>query len=690
MGSVMKPAHLICTALLAAAPLALLPSCKDNNAPVASEMQHKGLSAEQRATVFSSLALLPKNVTDFVVLTGAGDTLTRLAQSGTVPGLTPERLTPAQQILDNSALAVISDPATHKLLLEKMDVFSRLCGVATLLGKNDHDLTNLQGCGSMVESYANSLLESADISVADIEAIHLPTCYFVLTVKPGNEEHLRHDFEEALGAMQQSASEPGVTPFKDINGFSGVSYSLSQAAELQDAADDDQKVRDIKKHLRSRNIFVATRLQGNAIILTLCEDPAKVKVADKPSDSVLATGKLLPCDDKLDKGMLLYAYVSKESATFLSRCSMGGLSGLSTGAAETFRKLAQEDAANKLVYDKAAAGTDVLTNAAKQLSAPANAPSTLQLWYDGVLHMQAEGDARGASYKPGTQRLASVAANPATILYAESTPMDRSTTMPGLMELATAFTDMAKGLALTANEQDSRELNEGLVRMEAFTPELQALNEACRTITSGFDGHCAFVMDTTQTSLPPMMASRGNATAVMPRLGIFAGVADRSRLSQGWDALLTTAGMVAGKLGSDPSIINMLPVVPATSGTTTSYKVAMPFFSADFVPSLTVSDTGFALGTSENLNNQLVSAATGSTPLAGAVFSFRPAPLAGSLKSLRKATGQSSHSPLGETSRGMQDVSELIESIQGSSTIANDVYTLKVDINFAAGEASKS
>jgi hypothetical protein len=63
----------------------------------------------------------------------------------------------------------------------------------------------------------------------------------------------------------------------------------------------------------------------------------------------------------------------------------------------------------------------------------------------------------------------------------------------------------------------------------------------------------------------------------------------------------------------------------------------MPWFTPDMVPSLTVSDTAFAAGTSSTLNEELVATASGSVPFAGSVFSIQFQPLATTARGIADA-----------------------------------------------------
>ena len=162
---------------------------------------------------------------------------------------------------------------------------------------------------------------------------------------------------------------------------------------------------------------------------------------------------------------------------------------------------------------------------------------------------------------------------------------------------------------------------------KAFLPELKSIFGSIQTIGDGMGNSMAITMDSAG-SMPAILGGTPGNTAAMPRICFYSGVTDRAKLSEGWDGLIKTAGEIAAKLGQDPSVVNMLPIVPTTMGNAVSYSVAMPWFTPDMVPNLTVSDTAFTVGTSSNYNAEIAAAATGTTPFAGCVCSIRFAPLA--------------------------------------------------------------
>ncbi len=702
----MKTSPFICSAL-AAAMLLALPSCKDGaQAPELSgkaslsqdDTAARRALAEKRAEVLSALALLPADVTDFATLTHIGDTLRRVVESGQLDGLTLDELSPELLALDSAALATTATPETYALLSKAIDAL-----YITALGGEWGKEWAREATPAAAPIITRELVEAAPTAAgvpggkpdASWQSFRVPASYAVITAKAGQEEMITRLCAEALSNLQKN-TEPGVTPVNDANGFSGICIDLAarhQAAELP--ANAPEALMEAFMGIASnRKLYVLVRQQGAAFILALCEDPAELKLAASPAESVLLNDTLAPFDANLDKDFIAAVHAGKELTTLQQTSGASSLLKLVPYVGKVFSGLASSDAANKAAFDKAAAATELLGKAAGQFFRPADSPTTLQLWYDEDLHMEASFDAQGAIYEEGQLRLADMGAAPSTALYAEATPVRSGFALPGLPELAEAAIDLVHGFALTQEGSDMAELNMSLAAAQAFMPELRELSAACNTIGSGLDGHSALVIDSTPASLPALLGAPGQGTVEVPRLGLYVGVSERSMLSQGWDALLTTAGKILTKTGSDPSVIAMLPIVPSQVGSATSYSIALPFFTPDFVPNLTLNDKGMALGTSSKLNARMLESATGTAPFAGALFSLRFAPIADCLGSLAGADSPSGIAELATAAASAEAIAGVLEGIYGCSTVTNDVCTLKLKVSFtepaapAAAEAT--
>ncbi len=627
--------------LYAQQPATPAPAAEVFTAMAAPATPAQAASADQRAEVFSALALLPQDIPDVAVLTNVGGNLLSLAQSGRLPELDAGDIPAELLSLDNIALAnTAATPATSALLQRVLISLSTVQSSVELAEKWGADARD-----ELSDAIIEELLLRADAGMAlpegATEGVRLPTSYAIVTTKAG-EEALVQECAALLLSSLQEETRPGITAVNDANGFSGIRMDVVETfrAELEEATQDmaPRRREQLLAELAQHPLHILLRQQGNALILALCEDPQELKLAASPAESLLATDKLAACDANLGKRLLAAARISPELSAACQAVHEQPTYRLAEGISAVFTRLGGQDSANKEAFDKAAAGISFLSAELRKLSRPITRPSTLQLWCDGDLHLTATSDAQGCSYCPGELRLVTMASAPQTSLYAESTPMQLGlNNLPDAQALLEAAFATAEGFALTVDGEERTQTAAAISTVKTFLPELQALAAASSTVCSGLNGQTALVMDSAYTPIPPVAGAQPGTHADAPRFAIYAGVSDRSKLSSGWEDLRAAAGQIAVKFGAPAEIVNMLPIASKQEGAAMSYSISLPFFSQDAVPCLAVTDSGLTLGSSVNLTTKVANSATGTTPFAGAAFALKFAPLAKTLRSLATA-----------------------------------------------------
>ncbi len=597
------------------------------------------VTPEQRAGVFSALALLPQDISSFYVLTDIGGNMRRLAQRGSFPELRVEDLPAEILALDNLAFATgMATPATCDFMSMLVECF-RTRDVAEEFASCWKAEARADLADTIAQALKEGAMAAANRKISPAQPLRIPTGYVVLTVKPGQEQLLQELFTCYLSQLQD-VQEEWISPVTNENGFSGIRMDLGKKHEADRAAGviiDHAEEQAFADELARHRFCLLMRHQGNALIIAACEDPQELKLPEAPAESLLGTGMLGDADSRLDKGMVMAAHLSKEASTLCQEFNNHYLGNIAEGIRSVFARLAEVDAPNKPAYDKAAAATEALHSALFSFMRPISRPTDCLAWCDGDLHFTLSADAQGFSYSPGKLRLAGMAQASGTALYAETTPILPGTELPSAAAMAEAMLDLAKGISPTLNETGKRQADQLLGTLTALMPELRAAADAGATITSGLDGHFALVLDSAHGPVPPFAGVPHPTEADIPRLSLYAGVANRSQLATGWEAMKSAVNSALVKLGSAPDALSMLPFVPTQTGEAMSYHLALPFFTPDTTPALAVSDKGLAIGTSMNLNQQLLNSATGTTDFAGAVICFRLSPLARSLRSLATA-----------------------------------------------------
>jgi hypothetical protein len=141
----------------------------------------------------------------------------------------------------------------------------------------------------------------------------------------------------------------------------------------------------------------------------------------------------------------------------------------------------------------------------------------------------------------------------------------------------------------------------------------------------GLGSESALVMDL-NGSVPPLPGIPQQVVdqGKFPRISIIAPVADRAKLNASWEKINTSATGIMTKISemAGQQIPMQKPISSEKDGFTTWF-FAVPFFTDDFMPSVTVSDQWFAASTSKKQALDLLGkAAAGGGTSDGLVFSM--------------------------------------------------------------------
>ncbi len=627
--------------LYAQQPAPALPNAAQTFRALATPAQTANATAVQRARVFSALALLPQHVTDFAVLTNVGKTLRDLAESGKLPELSLGDIPAELLALDNIAIAATqASPATLALLrhalvsLRTVDSTLELSEEWTALARAE-----------LRDTITEELFLRADATIAQLgsegEGASFPPSYIVLTSLPG-EEALLQECCKLLLADLQDGNRPGISSVNNVNGFSGIRMELTEVfqAELADATRDmaPRRREQLLNELAQHPLHILARQQGNALIITLCEQPQELQIADSPEASLLSTESLAPCDSHHNNGLLAALRISPELANLCQELNTLPTLHLASGVSAAFTRLAELEPANQQGYLQAANAVNFFAGELQKLIRPVRKETFVQMWCDGDLHLVSTCDAQDCFYIPGELRLTAMAESPQTAFYAESTPLKTWLNLPNSDTVLNATLSLAEGFALTLAEEGQRHKSElALAALRAFEPQLQAFARAGSTLYDALNGQFAFVVDSAYPPLPAVSGVQPNTQAHAPRFALYAGVGDRAQLESAWTEMQTNATQMVINMGAPAEMMHLIPITEKQAGIATSYSLTLPFFTQDAVPSLAVTNTGLALGSSANLTTQVAQNATGNEPFAGAVFALRFKPLARTLRSLATA-----------------------------------------------------
>ena len=457
--------------------------------------------------------------------------------------------------------------------------------------------------------------------------------YGVLVVNPGYEAMIAEWYETLQSELEEGAADEDGLEYVTVDGFSGMKIQMpEEEAEPSPWADEFETA--FTQEAVKRTLYVLFKLEGNKIIAVVCEDPAQINTAATAEESILGTDKLAKADAKLNQGLQMAIYASAETTSAYSMENGGDFTKVGKTAEAMFTALAAKADANQATFAAAAKSMGTYINAWTALTARAATKPTAAYisWNNTSIDLDIYSDNAGYAAKPAKLSLLNKAADSNTIFYAESAYTTGSP-LPELGTLIDAGIEIADGVIALSPQEEQASAAMKMAMVKGFLPEAKEAVNALSTVISGLDNTYALVVDNKAT-MPALLGGKPGNTTAFPRVAWYSGVGNRAKLSEGWDSLLAVAGKVAEKVGYPSTTVNMLPIAPKMVGNATSYSVAMPWFSEDLVPNLTVSDTAFVVGSSSALNSELAETATGTLDFPGGVCTIKLAPLATMLRSL--------------------------------------------------------
>jgi hypothetical protein len=169
---------------------------------------------------------------------------------------------------------------------------------------------------------------------------------------------------------------------------------------------------------------------------------------------------------------------------------------------------------------------------------------------------------------------------------------------------------------------------QGMAKMfdEKFRPDVVALWDAFSQDFGGSLGHESAVVIDVKGGAPavPGVPQEVVDEAKVPRIAVISPVTDRAKLAGSWDKMNTTLTGTLAKVSelTGAEIPMQKPLSSERDGNVTWF-FPMPFFTDDFLPSVTVSDQWFVASTSKMQALDLINQANaGGESRSGAWFSF--------------------------------------------------------------------
>jgi hypothetical protein len=476
-------------------------------------------------------------------------------------------------------------------------------------------------------------VQDPETGIASIEKAKMPPMY--LAFRTTDTQRASAAMEIASMVENMAFFGEAVEPVKfEVSGttFEGMKLSGAKVSEKMkedreemeeelDAATVDKLIAAMSK----KDLIVASGTVGDYVVLFVGGSTDDLKLAASPSESLVGTDALAFSDAYASKDLAALSYGQKESMAIMMK-SAGGISNMTNGirdglaGAEGLGDTRDLEALFQIVAEREAA--------LKKLTSVES--SGMVAYFDGGLMIEGFGGADGGLVDwKSPNRLSHLGDSEDVLMFANMTTdalYDEKSRayIEAMMETAYAMAMKAADLPLKGEDMEQFK---GMAKIfdEKFRPDLVSLWTAMGKMGSSLGNESAMVVDLKgATPAIPGIPQEVVDSAKVPRISFISPVTDRAQLAGSWDQMNTTITGTLAKISelTGQEIPMQKPLSSDKNGATTWF-FPLPFFTDDFLPSVTVSDKWFVTSTSKLQAIDLIAQAeAGKEGTTGATFTM--------------------------------------------------------------------
>lgn len=417
-------------------------------------------------------------------------------------------------------------------------------------------------------------------------------------------------FEEYVEPVEVEASGVSFKGFKILG--SKIAGLMAEERESMEEELEPAMVDRLLAAVAKKDIVIASGTVGNYVVLFLGGSLDDLKFASAPGESLLATDALAFTDAYASKELAAVAYGQKQGMDTLIAAA-GGLSEMTDGlrdglaGADGLGDTRDLEAIFKIVAEREAALRALTGN---------EALGVVSFFEEGLKIESYGGADSGMVDWKSPNKLASLGESEDVLLFANLTTdavYDEKARayFEALLEAAYAMT---MKVAEVPVEGEQMAQFKGMAAMfdSKFRPDMVALWDAFANDFGGGLGHESALVVDLKGGAPavPGIPQAVVDKAKVPRISIVSPVADRAKLAGSWKTINSTLTGTLAKVGemTGQEIPMQKPISSEKNGATTWF-FPLPFFTDDFLPSVTVGDKWFVTSTSKNQALDLVAKA---------------------------------------------------------------------------------
>lgn len=512
----------------------------------------------------------------------------------------------------------------HMLTLNRRQSYFQMRGLAKAFAAaaKSGDFSNIES--SAAESFSGEimkdLLKDPQSGLTLLEKAKMPPMYVAFRTKDDD----RASSAQQVAAMLANAAMFGemVEPVTIENsGFKFEGYKLlgaklsatmAEGRENMEAELDAATVDQLLSIVAKKDIVVASGTVGDYVVLYLGGSVDDLKLAPDLKGSLVSSDALAFSDAYASKDLVALTYGEDAAMDQLIE-GAGGLSDITNGlgdglaGADGLGDTRDLEALFRIVSEREAALRKLAGN---------DASGMVAFFEEGLKLESFGGYDYGMVDWKATNKLTHLGASEDVLLFADMSAdanYDQKSReyLEALME--TGYALAMKVSEMPLEDPEMAQFKE-MAKMfdEKFRPDMVALWDTLSNDFGGSLGHeSAFVVDL-KGSAPaiPNIPQAVVDGARIPRVTIIAPVTDRAKLSGSWDKINTTLTGTLAKVSemTGEEIPMQKPLSSEKNGNITWF-FPMPFFTDDFLPSVTVGDKWFAASSSKTQALDLIAKA---------------------------------------------------------------------------------
>lgn len=451
------------------------------------------LPVRARAGVFSALGALPYDTDSFFSISHLGELADFLQRE--TSGISGAELASG---LDGFAIGVSA--RTVRDLQHLKPLFEVVAAAQTdwvdIWGESAND----EAARAIVAVQREQMAADGEKLVQATRDFHMAPIYFVLTARPDS-------IGEAL--LQQLCVLPLMVPMGSDapiemtmkGGWKGFCVQ-GDWMDLSNAGLSPEHELQVKKNLANARLYVVSRMVADKLVLAICSNLDEVKIPSRLDNSVLASPVMAGFDTAMKRDSWVVGYSSPAVVKLREESDLFDYQYAASFMEKVFSRLASGNAA----CATAASSVKALMEMVKSVLPHQHGAERLAVWKDdGIcLHLICESDS--TQFSTGRLRFLHHAHEPGTVIYAETTPVNSSSSVD-VPAVLNHVENVQKGYIDTVKTERAAEVRESVALLQQHRRVVELIASIMQKLGGAMHDSSAILVQ--ETALDNKFAAAG-------------------------------------------------------------------------------------------------------------------------------------------------------------------------------------